>query len=510
MKTTRFTLTRRIYAITGFLLLVIAGVSYFAIQRINRLESVSESISRDSMPGIVNLSIIQAALSKNITRLNRLVRAGTAEARQALRAEMKLTSKAADTAAEAYEKTVFEAEDRRLFADFQSKRASFHDVRERLYSTLETDSARAAELLDGPVLKIFTEYSAATDALIEYNSEQGAKRSLQMESDVRATTRTMSIAGIGTVVLGLLISVVIVRRTNATLTSVVDSVSSSAEQIAAAAGQVSASSQSLAEGSSEQAASLEETSASLEEMSGMTKRNADAAQQARTAASQARTAADTGAQQIRAMQSATDAINAASLDVTKILKTIDEIAFQTNILALNAAVEAARAGEAGAGFAVVADEVRSLAQRCAAAARETAVKIEDSTRRSQDGVRISAEVAGSFSMIQQQVVHLEQLVSEIANASHEQSQGIGQTATAVSQMDKVTQSNAGNAEETAAAAEELNAQSAVLKDTVFQLKQLVGGKGENASRNGRKGREVPSPTTVISAQISEVNADSAV
>ena len=167
-----------------------------------------------------------------------------------------------------------------------------------------------------------------------------------------------------------------------------------------------------------------------------------------------------------AMQQAMEAIKAASQDITKILKTIDEIAVQTNILALNAAVEAARAGEAGAGFAVVAEEVRGLAQRCAAAAKETAVKIDDSVNKSEQGVQLSAQVAKSFHVIQEQILHLDQLVAEIATASSEQSQGIGQVTSAVAEMDKVTQANAASAEETAAASTELSGQAKNLNDTI--------------------------------------------
>ena len=170
-----------------------------------------------------------------------------------------------------------------------------------------------------------------------------------------------------------------------------------------------------------------------------------------------------------------DAIKGASDDISKIIKTIDEIAFQTNILALNAAVEAARAGEAGMGFAVVAEEVRNLAQRSAQSAKETAGKIEDSVKKSEHGVQICGKVAQSLSAIVGKARQVDTLVAEIAQASKEQTQGIEQVNTAVSQMDKVTQSNAGNAEETAAAAEELSAQSVVLQDSVATLLALVDG-----------------------------------
>jgi ABC-type transporter Mla subunit MlaD len=247
------------------------------------------------------------------------------------------------------------------------------------------------------------------------------------------------------------------------------------EEVASASEQIASTSQQLAEGASEQAAALEETGASLEEMAAMTSANAEHAQTAKDLATQTRTAAEAGAADMGAMSEAMDAIKASGDNIAKIIKTIDEIAFQTNILALNAAVEAARAGEAGAGFAVVADEVRNLAQRSAQAAHETAEKIEDSIHKSQRGVTLSGQVAVRLKEIVEMVRKMDQLVVNIATASSEQSTGSGQITTAVSQMDKVTQQNAAGAEESASAAQELSSQATILRDSVQELMQLAGG-----------------------------------
>jgi len=244
-------------------------------------------------------------------------------------------------------------------------------------------------------------------------------------------------------------------------------------QTAAASSQLSAGSQSLADGASEQAASLEETSAALEEISSMTLRNSESAQSAKQLAAQTRAAADAGAGDMQAMSTAIGDIKSAADNIAKIIKTIDEIAFQTNILALNAAVEAARAGEAGLGFAVVADEVRNLAQRSALAARETADRIEDSIQKSDRGVQISGQVAQALQEIVNKARQVDELVAGIALANQEQSQGIGQVNSAIMQMDKITQANAAHAEESASAAVELDAQAATLREAIAHLHELV-------------------------------------
>jgi methyl-accepting chemotaxis protein len=270
----------------------------------------------------------------------------------------------------------------------------------------------------------------------------------------------------------------IIRPLEASI-AVIDAASAQEES---SAREIATASQRLAEGASEQAASLEETSASLEEISSMTKRNAEHAGNAEGIAAQTRSAADSGTADMEEMVRAMGEIKSASDNISKIIKTIDEIAFQTNILALNAAVEAARAGEAGAGFAVVADEVRSLAQRSALAAKETADRIMTSIEKSEHGVRVSNKVSTSLADIADKARRMNELVSEIASGSTEQSQGIAQVNTAVSQLDGVTQSNAAAAEESASASEELSAQSVELKAAVERLVTIVSGASSRAKQ----------------------------
>ncbi len=325
---------------------------------------------------------------------------------------------------------------------------------------------------------------AAVTAFAPWNWVIGASAYVDdftaMQRDVRQAQRTLAMwiigVAVGVALFAALAAWFMARSISQPILTTVQVLTQGAEESAAAAGHVSSASQSLAEGASEQAASLEETSASLEEIASMTQRNAANAQNAKDLAAQARAAADTGANDMREMTAAMADIKSASDNIAKILKTIDEIAFQTNLLALNAAVEAARAGEAGMGFAVVADEVRSLAQRAAAAAKETADKIADSMTKSERGVAISGKVATGLQEIVAKARQVDDLVAEIAAASKEQSQGIAQVNTAISQMDKVTQQNAANAEESASAAEELNAQAETLRAAVRDLEQLVTGK----------------------------------
>jgi len=320
------------------------------------------------------------------------------------------------------------------------------------------------------------------------------------------TRNLIIIIGAISVVLASVFFFFFARMISGPINRVVAMLNESSDQIGSASSQVSSSSQQLAEGAGEQASSIEETSSSLEELASMTRQNADNAQQANGLVREAGEIVQQVSEKLTQMTTAINDIDKNSGETQKIIKTIDEIAFQTNLLALNAAVEAARAGEAGAGFAVVAEEVRNLAQRSAEAAKNTNDLIGNTVNSVKEGARLCGETNDAFEKNAEVAGKTSELVSEIAAASQEQAQGIDQINRAVAEMDKVTQQNAANAEESAAASEEMNAQAEGLRGIVGDLIRLVGGgaNGMHTSnrmlerfRSTKKTLNVPAKTIAV-------------
>ena len=311
------------------------------------------------------------------------------------------------------------------------------------------------------------------------------RRIAQTSAEHLTSSSLVMALGLGVaVVMGLLLAFAISSSIARPVHRISETLSEGAAQVAAASGQLAGASQQLAEGSAELAASIEETSATLQESSAMVRQNNEHTRQAATLSRQAMDTAAGGHREMVEMVRAMEDLKNSSGEIAKILKVIDEIAFQTNILALNAAVEAARAGDAGMGFAVVAEEVRHLAQRSAQAAKETAAIIERNMALSVSGAALAQGVKTSLDAIADQARKVSELVEEITAASSEQAQGIEQIHRAISQMEQVTQNTAANAQQSAAASEELAAQAETMREAVYDLLSLVCGAHGAEGRRG--------------------------
>jgi hypothetical protein len=329
---------------------------------------------------------------------------------------------------------------------------------------------------------LMTDLDGKASALAE-KAGQLQERSRQ---EIQSTAGMVNMLGPGvSVVTGIFLliwGIYMIRSTIGPLRAVTTALNSVVEQVEISASATHKSSQYLAEGASDQAAALEETSASLEQMASMTRRNAEDASQANSVMDETRTTVNRANDSMGEMSLAMDEIAGHGQEISKIIKTIDEIAFQTNLLALNAAVEAARAGEAGAGFAVVADEVRNLAQRAADAARNTSELIETTVTKINQGSDLVKRAKEAFEEVAANANQVADLVQGIASASAEQADGITQVNNAVSQMDQVTQGNAANAEESATASVELTTEAERLRETVDDLNRVVDGRKATLNR----------------------------
>ncbi|MEM9398948.1 MAG: methyl-accepting chemotaxis protein [Verrucomicrobiota bacterium] len=358
-------------------------------------------------------------------------------------------------------------------------------------------SATKTELIQ--TAKVFSEAALA----MESNSIKLTLDSVEKENELLLLGRTISITSI---ILGVILviaaSIIITRSVTKPIANSIGVLLESADTTLHASSELTASGNMLARGASSQAASLEETSASLEEIASVTKQNVDTTVRTKQLTGEAREYAENGMNDMQELNSGVatvqestnemnttmDSIKEASDAISKVIKTIDEIAFQTNILALNAAVEAARAGEAGAGFAVVADEVRSLAQRSADAAKETANMIQTSIERSSQGVEAcskvssnlqaiitqSSDVSQKLEQIATKVLDVDSATSEITAASQEQQTGIEQLNSVMHEMETVTQNNAASAEETASSAHTLEEQAKSVSRSIADLRELLG------------------------------------
>jgi methyl-accepting chemotaxis protein len=366
----------------------------------------------------------------------------------------------------------------------QAARQSIREL-EKAHQSVMSAHSEMLKLLSNQQMDIALQKFEAEVAPRLQNIATAAKRMIdaqtqdleRMSAQAREHKATTNIIMIALVALGVLAGIVVLmtlRNGTAALRGLTGEINVCATEVSEASKQISQASQSLSVGASRQASSLEETSASSQEMSSMTQTNADNSRRAAEVMSEVDREVQGANQTLEQMKSSMAEINASSEKIAKIIKVIDEISFQTNILALNAAVEAARAGDAGMGFAVVADEVRRLAQRCAQAAKDTAALIEESIGKSSEGSSKLNHVSDSVVRITTSANRVKQLVDELNTSSQEQARGVDHIATALTQLEQVTQQNASSAEESASVSHSMARQSEVMRDVVDRLIELVG------------------------------------
>jgi methyl-accepting chemotaxis protein len=472
-----WTIGKRLVVGFATILVIVVAMGAFGVIRLLEIRKDAQRIVNDSLPGTAQSLQVTAQVKDNYASTLKYILSQSPAEEKALDAEMATTNTAMSALLADYAKTITQPDDRKNYEAIAPAREKFLRVRDDVVVALIHQNKREEALtaLHRDLEPAFHEFLAKVQLVGEWNIKAGETVGAEIDDGVNSTVVGLAIAALLAVLMGAGIGFIIVRSTNGILRTTVTELREGATQVVSAAGEVATSAQSLSQGATEQAASLEETSASMEEMASMTRKNAENATQAATLVTSVTKQVTDSNAALGQMVASMAAIKESSNKVAKIIKTIDEIAFQTNILALNAAVEAARAGEAGMGFAVVADEVRNLAQRSAQAAKDTAGLIEESIARSQEGAANVEEVAKAIGSITGSVASVKGIVDEVREASQQQTQGIDQVSQAIAQMEKVTQTTAATAEESAAASEELNAQAETSMSVVGQLEALVGG-----------------------------------
>ena len=372
------------------------------------------------------------------------------------------------------------AADKRTAQELQAKAAAVRPISDQVGQLIaKQQMTDALKLVSEKLLPAYDELEREARTYLSNERDRMSSDTQDIQSSASAT-RVLAFVFVGlTIFCSLLISVV-VRQMNKALGGMGSQVSDGAQQVARAATQMGSISQSLAHGASEQAVSLEQTSASAEQVNQMVQRNAASSREAATHTNDANRLLTEANHKLEQMLDSMRDISSSSERISKIIRVIDEIAFQTNILSLNAAVEAARAGEAGMGFAVVADEVRNLAQRCSQAAKDTSGLIEESIQHAKTGKVRLDEVAGAMRQVTDSAIQVQRLSNEVNAGSEEQARAIEQISKAILQIQQVTQQTAASAEEGASAGAQMSAEAEHLQAAVSRMRAMLG-MGEDGS-----------------------------
>jgi methyl-accepting chemotaxis protein len=469
------TISQRITILALALGLLSLAVSTISIYSLFGLRRTTLMLHDDSLPGIISLTKIEKPLHRIRKSCSvQVITKDTAEIRD-LDRQIEEDVRALRNEIREYGKTRFTPEEQGLYSRLAASSDRLLSILPQFTGlTRQMKNDEASALLVHSLFPAFDEAVASVTDDINRYQDSAARTSQEAAEFANTSNIIIWIVSVISLLGCVTLSWHTGRSIESSLGTITTGLEAESTRLSSSASQVASSSQTLSQGSSEQAASLEEISASVEEMNAMTRRNSEHSSRASSMMGETSTQINRSNIALKEMVASMDAIKASSEKVAKINKTIDEIAFQTNILALNAAVEAARAGEAGMGFAVVADEVRNLAQRSAIAAKDTAALIEEAIENSQQGSQKLDLVADAIAAITQGAGQVGHLLDEVTEASKQQTEGISQVAESVSQVSKVTQQAAAGAQESAAASEELNAQAKSIQQAVQALHKLSG------------------------------------
>ncbi len=525
--------TPRLMTSFGVLLVLTLGISYLAISNLSKANDRVDSLYHQDMIGLTDANgiTIDVALIKG-DDLNALYRAANLDAVASSEKDELVNMADLHANLDAADKLFVTKKGMEQLGIIRRALPDYERAQADLFNALKTKNMDAVQAPVAAAVEYRTIILNASD-VARGLKQAHADEQFQVNSASYQSARTLLISAAAiSLILGMILSIVIARgfsvplglavealekvadgdltatldvettdevgRMGTALNRAVEKLCETMQEVADSAASASASSQQLASaaetiasGAQEQAASLEETSASLEEITAAVRQSADNANQASQLAAGSKDSALQGQDVVSNAITAMSEINASSSKISDIISTIDEIAFQTNLLAVNAAVEAARAGDEGRGFAVVASEVRSLAQRSAVAAKEIKVLIQDSLRKVEAGSELVNRSGDTLQGIVGSVKRVTDIVGEIAAASGEQSTGIEQVNTAMTQMDQVTQANSAQTEELSATAQSLSEQSAHLMELVSTFTLTQNAKNARA-RQALQPREASS------------------
>ncbi len=487
-------MTLRTKFIGGFaaLLVMVAALTFTSLRAMNSLNTALDnvvhrtSLRADRTNQVVE-NLVEVSGHQQALLLHSILSdtAGVEENRRAVAdAERRIDSLFAELLP-----LIESAADKRTAQDLQAKATAIRPLSDQVMQLITKQQMNdALKLVSEKLVPAYTQLERnARDYLVAQR-----ERMTSDTQDVQASasaTRALAFVFVGLTLFCSFAISLVVRQMNSALGGMGSQVSDGAQQVARAANQMGSISQSLAQGASEQAVSLEQTSASAEQVNQMVQRNAASSREAANHTNDANRLLTEANQKLEQMLDSMRDISSSSERISKIIRVIDEIAFQTNILSLNAAVEAARAGEAGMGFAVVADEVRNLAQRCSQAAKDTSGLIEDSIQHSKTGKVRLDEVAAAMRQVTSSAIQVQRLSNEVNSGSEEQARAIEQISKAILQIQQVTQQTAASAEEGASAGAQMSAEAEHLQSAVNRMRAMLGmnneeGGGRGSSRNG--------------------------